>query len=238
MLDLDLIYEFDPPGAGRLSLLGDSVCAITEDIDIQVLYSAYMQGVFPWFSEEDGEPVIWHSPDPRFVLFPKDFHVPKSIKKFLKKSPYRYSMDEAFEDVISECSKMSRSNQDGTWIGEKIINAYTELHKEGLAHSIEVWDEDGKLCGGFYGVLIGSVFCGESMFTYKSDSSKSAFVLFMEAFFECGGVMLDSQVYTDNIARYGAKNISRSAFLKIESDALKTPLKGKLRKVFLEKCQI
>lgn len=226
LIDPSLIYRFPEPGTIYRDF-GDSICAVTEDIDLQLLYSAYMQGVFPWFSEDDGEPVVWHSTDPRFVLMPQEFHVPKSAVKFLKHTPYTYTMDKAFPQVMMECARQSREGQNGTWIGTMMLEAYTKFHEEGYAHSFEAW-KDGELVGGFYGILIGSVFCGESMFTKATDSSKSAFIIFMRAFIECGGMMLDSQSYTDNIARYGAKNISRSAFLKIEEKALYTPLKKDL----------
>ena len=207
--------------------LGDSIAFITEDIDLQVLYSAYMQGIFPWFSEEDNEPVIWHSPNPRFCIQPEDFHLPKRLERFLKHTPYSYTMDKCFDKVITECSLMNRKDQDGTWIGSKIIDSYTKLFQLGYAHSVEAWKDD-ELAGGFYGVLIGSVFFGESMFTKQNDSSKSAFAVFMKAFLACGGLLVDSQCYTNNIARYGARNISRDAFLRIEKKALRTPLEKDL----------
>lgn len=229
------IIKFPSPGQYRF--LGNSVCAITEDMNLEMLYSAYMQGIFPWFSEEDGEPVIWHSTNPRFVLFPEDFHVSKSLKKFLKKSPYSYTMDKCFSKVIEECGLMNREGQDGTWIGEKIKKTYTEFHEAGFAHSFEVWLGE-ELVGGFYGVLIGSVFCGESMFTKATDSSKSAFALFMETFIDCGGKMLDSQAYTDNIARYGAKNISRTAFLRFEKEFLHKSLEKDLKAEFEKRVSV
>lgn len=209
------------------------ICLITEDIDIQVLYSAYMQGVFPWFNEDDGDPVIWYSPDPRFCIRIENLHIPKSLSKFIKHTPYTYTMDKCFVRVMEECRNVKRQDQDGTWIGPKIINSYSQLHQAGLAHSFEVWHEE-RLVGGFYGVLIGSVFCGESMFTKMDNSSKSAFALFAKAFAECGGKLIDSQVYTDNIARYGAENISRNAFLRLEKEYLYTPLKYDLKEKFLE----
>lgn len=231
-LDTEKIIPFPEPNT-KYSFLSRQVCEITDSIPLQLLYSAYMQGVFPWFNEEDNEPVAWYSTDPRFVLLPEDFHCPKSLKKFMKKSPYTYTMDNCFRRVMTECGKMKRPDQDGTWIGPKMLDAYTKLHKAGYAHSFEVWHK-GRLAGGFYGVLIGSVFCGESMFTLEPDSSKSAFVLFMKAFKECGGIIVDSQSYTDNIARYGAKNISRDAFLRIEKEALKTPLQKDFNEEFMK----
>lgn len=235
LIDPSVIYEFPKPGTIYRDF-GNSICAVTDSIDLQLLYSAYMQGVFPWFSEDDGEPVVWHSTDPRFVLMPSDFHVPKSAAKFLRHTPYTYTMDKAFLQVMKECSLMKREGQNGTWIGDMMLEAYGKFHEEGYAHSFEVW-HGSELVGGFYGVLIGSVFCGESMFTKETDSSKSAFILFMKAFIECGGVILDSQSYTDNIARYGAKNISRTAFLNIEKKALFQPLKKDLSVEFEIQCE-
>ena len=234
LIDPTVIYQFPEPGTYYREY-GNSICAVTEDIDLQLLYSAYMQGVFPWFSEDEGEPVVWHSTDPRFVLLPSDFHIPKSAAKFLKHTPYTYTMDAAFTQVMTECAMQSRRGQNGTWIGSMMLEAYSKFHEEGYAHSFEVWHGD-ELAGGFYGVLMGSVFCGESMFTKESDSSKSAFILFMKSFIQCGGMIVDSQSYTDNIARYGAKNISRSAFRKIEEKALYTPLKKDLAVVFEIEC--
>lgn len=225
-LDPGKIIKFPKPKA-RFG----GIIAVTNDIPLQLLYSAYMQGVFPWFNEDGGEPVFWHSPDPRFCLPIEKLHVPKRLERFFKHNPYSYTMDRCFTRVMEECRNMKRPGQDGTWIGDKILNAYTEFHKAGYAHSVEAWYQ-GELAGGFYGVLIGSVFCGESMFTKRAESSKSAFVLFARAFASCGGRLIDSQVYTDNIARYGASNISRDAFLRLESEYLYQELSGDLKKCF------
>lgn len=227
----DRIIKFPMPRNER-----HNVCCYTESIPLQILYSAYMQGVFPWFNEDEGDPVLWYNPDPRFCLQMENLHVPKSIDKFLKHTPYTYTMDEDFTGVLEGCRMMNRPGQAGTWIGEKIIHSYTEFHDAGYAHSVEVW-HDGELAGGFYGVLIGSVFCGESMFTKESDSAKSAFVLFARAFASCGGRLIDSQVYTDNIARYGATNISRQAFLRLEKEFLYTPLACDIKTKFLESAE-
>ena len=198
---------------------GRGIVCVTDFINTDLLISAYLQGIFPWYNENEGEPVVWWSPDPRFVLLPEDVHVPKRLNRFIKNSPYSYTMDTCFEDVIQNCAKVKRPDQDGTWIGPSMIDVYCQLHEMGIAHSVEVWQED-ELVGGLYGVLIGQVFCGESMFSLKSDTAKSAFILFMQAFFESGGKLIDSQVYTDNIARFGAKNISRTAFLRLEKEYL------------------
>lgn len=231
-IDKERLMKFSKPDHDY-ACYGRQICRISDFMNVNLLYSAYMQGIFPWYSEDNGESVAWYSTDPRFVLMPEDFHCPKSLKKFLKHNPYTYTMDKCFTRVMEECRKMKRTDQDGTWIGKTMIETYTKFHKAGYAHSFEVW-KDGKLCGGFYGVLIGSIFFGESMFTLEPDSSKSAFALFMEAFKNAGGIILDSQSYTENIARYGAKNISRDAFLRIEKDALYTPLKKDLKTEFLK----
>ena len=222
-LDPGIIIEFPAPRRG--------ISMITRTIPLQLLYSGYMQGAFPWFNEDEGEPVVWHSPQPRFCLRMEDLHISRSIDRFLKHSPYAYTMDKDFAGVIEGCRKMNRKGQDGTWIGQKIMDAYCAFHKKGYAHSFEAWDGN-KLSGGLYGVLIGSVFFGESMFTIGPDSSKSTFAVFARAFSKCGGKLIDSQVYTDNMARYGAKNISRDAFLRLEGEYLYKPLEGNLADFF------
>jgi leucyl/phenylalanyl-tRNA--protein transferase len=140
-------------------------------------------------------------------------------------------MDRDFDRVIRNCAEMKRRNQNGTWLGPSMIQAYSTLHKLGIAHSVEAWYDD-DLAGGFYGVLIGRIFFGESMFTERSESSKSAFVKFVQAFRDCGGKLIDSQVYTDNISRFGARNISREAFLHLERQLLFEPLKKNLNEQF------
>ena len=227
-IDPAAIIAFPPPRS-RQPLR--NICAVTEDIPLQLLYSAYMQGIFPWFNEDEGDPVLWYSPEPRFCLRIEQLHVPRSIDRFLKHTPFTYTMDRCFSRVMEACRDMNRSGQNGSWIGEKMLAAYTAFHRAGYAHSIEAW-HGNELAGGFYGVLIGSVFCGESMFTRESESSKSAFVLFARAFAACGGRLIDSQVYTENIARYGAANISRDAFLRLEKEYLYLPLEGNLEETF------
>ena len=229
-LDQDKIW-YDEPLFFPKPLDRTGVCAVTEKLPLHLLYSAYLQGVFPWFDETEGEPVVWYNPDPRFCIQTQDFHVPKSIDRFLKHTPYTYTMDKCFERVMEGCRDAVRPGQNGTWIGDKMIKAYCALHREGFAHSVEAW-HDGELVGGFYGELFGSVFCGESMFTKESNSAKSAFVLFARAFFACGGKLIDSQVYTDNMARYGAKNISRDAFLRLEKEYITKPLSSDIQSFF------
>ena len=189
-----------------------------------MLLSAYYQGIFPWYSKD--EPILWWSPDPRFVLFPEELHVPSRLERFMRhneKLPenekFIYTMDAAFRSVITACSDVDRPGQDDTWITSDMINAYYEFHNTGYAHSFETW-QGGKLVGGFYGVQLGSMFFGESMFSLVPEASKCAFVNFMRIFRSCGGRLVDSQVYTDNLARFGGRNISRSAFLRLESNYL------------------
>ncbi len=207
------------------------IVAVTDTITRDMLCSAYLQGIFPWFNEDEGEPVVWWSPDPRFVLFPQEFHLPRRLQRFLRHTPYRYTMDTAFRQVIEACASVQRPEQEGTWIGPTMIEAYCDLFDCGVAHSVEVW-RDGQLAGGFYGVLVGQVFFGESMFSRQPDSSKSALALFVQAFRNCGGQLIDSQVYTSNLARFGARNISRTAFLRLEKELLSQELAGNLQGEF------
>lgn len=207
-----LSSDFELPAPGSVLEAYQDICFVTNDISVPVLVSGYRQGIFPWFNEEDGDPVLWQSPDPRFVIPIEELHISKTLKKFLKHTPYTYTVDKCFEEVMHQCELMKRPDQNGTWIGPKMKAAYKELHKLGYAHSIEVWHGD-KLVGGFYGELFGSLFCGESMFTIEDNSSSSAFVLFAQKFKECGGKMIDCQAYTDNMARYGAKEISREEYI-------------------------
>lgn len=204
--------QLPPPGSVDEEY--PDICFITEDINPAILLAAYKQGIFPWFNEENDEPVIWQSPDPRFIIPIEELHIPKTLKKFLKHSPYTYTMDKCFDQVMRECGTMERKDQNGTWIGKKMLKAYSKFHKMGYAHSFEVWHNE-KLVGGFYGILMGSLFCGESMFTLEDNSSSSAFVLFAQRFAECGGKLIDCQAYTDNMKRYGAREVPRQEYLKL-----------------------
>lgn len=195
-----------------------SVVAVGGNLSPGMLVSAYTQGIFPWFNDDD--PLYWQSPDPRFVILPETFHIPERLARSMKKEAFEIRADTAFERVINYCSGVVREGQSGSWITDDIIEAYMELHRAGIAHSVEAW-LDGQLAGGFYGVLIGDVFFGESMFTRVSDSSKTAFARFATHFFgPMGGRMIDSQVYTDNMARFGGINISRSAYIRKLQDCL------------------
>jgi leucyl/phenylalanyl-tRNA--protein transferase len=178
------------------------------DLTPQRLIQAYQLGIFPWFT--DGEPILWWSPDPRTVLYPKKIKVSRSLKKVLKKKHYSVSFDHDFEAVIEGCAA-PRANSPGTWLVPEMIDAYREQHQLGLAHSVEVW-HNNELVGGLYGMAIGSVFFGESMFSRATDSSKVALVHLSRRLTQWGFKMIDCQVYTKHLASLGAEEIPRSRF--------------------------
>ncbi len=185
-----------------------------------VLLSAYSQGIFPWFS--DDEPILWWSPDPRFVLYPENLHVTGTMRRIIKKKQFELALDQDFEAVIHACSSTPRKGQNGTWITEDMIEAYCELHRLGYAHSAEA-RLDGELVGGLYGVSLGSVFFGESMFSHVSDASKAVFIPLVQRLEREGFTLIDSQVYTDHLAGLGAVNIPRKTYLATLKKALRAP---------------
>jgi leucyl/phenylalanyl-tRNA---protein transferase len=190
-----------------------------------MLLSAYKQGIFPWFSE--GEPLLWWSPDPRFVLLPDQIHCPASLRKFLRKGRFELSLDKAFRAVISSCSRTRRPRQDGTWITDEMVEAYCDLHELGYAHSVEVWakapDGDKALVGGLYGVSLGRVFFGESMFSLEDNASKSGFIPLAWRLREEGFLLIDSQVHTDYVESLGGREIPRDEYLGRLAMALAAP---------------
>ena len=190
----------------------DGLLAAGGDLSSQRLLNAYRQGIFPWFSEAD--PILWWSPDPRMVLFPQEIKISKSLRKTLKKSGFTISLDRAFSDVMQSCSAPRSDDNDGTWIHPSMIEAYTSLHQQGAAHSVEVW-QDNKLVGGLYGVAIGHIFFGESMFSKVRDSSKVALVALCRQLQQWQFKLIDCQVYSEHLASLGARNISRSEFVSI-----------------------
>lgn len=189
----------------------DGLLAYGGDLSTERLLLAYQQGIFPWYNEP---PILWWSPDPRFVLFPNELKVSASMKQVLKKGVFEITFDEDFAGVIAGCKKSPRKGQDGTWITRDVQNAYIALHKQGFAHSVECW-QDGELVGGFYGVMLGDCFFGESMFAKVSNASKAAFITFVQKAANMGLKIIDCQVYTEHLASLGAKFIEREAFLKI-----------------------
>ncbi len=193
----------------------DGLLAVDGDLSPERLILAYRSGIFPWFSED--EPILWWSPDPRFILYPKDIKISHSMKKLLKKNTYKISFDTCFRDVISNCSNLRRES--GTWITNDMIEAYCKLHELGYAHSVEAWYED-KLVGGLYGISIGKCFFGESMFSTMSNASKAAFITLCKKLEEKEYVMVDCQVYTEHLESLGAVNISREKFLEIVEEGI------------------
>ncbi|MFZ5444919.1 MAG: leucyl/phenylalanyl-tRNA--protein transferase [Myxococcota bacterium] len=193
----------------------DGIIAVGGDLSPERLVQAYRRGIFPWYSE--GLPILWHCPDPRFVLEPKAMHVPKSLRKVMKRGTYEVRLDTAFDQVIDGCARTPRPGQRGTWITRDMRKAYLRLHQLGLAHSAETW-LDGQLVGGLYGVSLGRVFYGESMFARADDASKVAFVTLVEWMQAWGVELVDCQQETEHLARFGAVPWPRTRFI----DALAT----------------
>lgn len=194
----------------------DGLLATGGDLSTARLILAYRSGIFPWYSKP---PVLWWSPDPRFVLFPEELKVSASMKQILKKQVFRITVNQNFEAVIGHCRYTYRQGQDGTWITDPMQEAYTQLHREGYAVSVECWLQD-KLVGGLYGIRMGHIFFGESMFSHVSNASKAAFITFVQWAREEGLALVDCQVYTDHLASLGARFISRASFLDLLSTHL------------------
>ena len=188
----------------------NGLIAIGGDLSLPRLLNAYQHGIFPWFSE--GEPILWWSPNPRMVLFPDALKISNSLKKTLKNKPFDVRFNTAFHQVISACSHTPRAGQPGTWITQDIIEAYCTLHNAGYAISAECW-QDNTLVGGCYGVKIGKMFYGESMFHLVTDASKVAFVHLVQKLKSEGVGLIDCQMKTAHLARFGAKEISRDDFI-------------------------
>ena len=209
----------DPfPPAGAADRYG--ILCLGGDLSVERLLDAYSRGIFPWY--DDDQPIIWHSPDPRFVVFPDKVRMSKSMRQVLNRKEFTITADTAFEQVIRACSETPRRKQDGTWITPDMIDAYIRLHDEGYAHSIEAW-KDGSLAGGLYGVSLGRIFCGESMFTRVSNASKAAFISLAEALRQREFMVIDSQVHTDHVESLGGESISRNRYLLILREAIRHP---------------
>ncbi|MCH4873281.1 MULTISPECIES: leucyl/phenylalanyl-tRNA--protein transferase [Pseudomonas] len=189
------------------------------DLSADRLVQAYRHGCFPWFSE--GQPILWWSPDPRTVLFPEELHVSRSLAKLLRQQRYQVSFDRDFEAVIQACAA-PRRDADGTWITDDMQNAYTELHARGHAHSVEVWDH-GELVGGLYGLAMGQLFFGESMFSRADNASKFGFVTLVKHLQAWGFVLIDCQMATRHLESLGARSIPRQQFADYLRDHLDQP---------------
>ncbi|GGC90252.1 leucyl/phenylalanyl-tRNA--protein transferase [Flavobacterium lutivivi] len=190
----------------------DGILAIGGDLSPERLILAYKSGIFPWF--DDNEPILWWSPPRRMVVFPKVYRTSKSIRNIINRNIFKVTFNTCFKEVIKNCQQIKRQGQYGTWLTDDMVDAYLKLHEMGLAKSIEVWQDD-ELVGGLYGVDLGKVFCGESMFSKVSNASKIGFVWLINHLKENNYLLLDCQVHNDHLEKLGAFEIERDVFLKI-----------------------
>ena len=216
---LNARLAFPPPELADES----GLLAVGGDLRPERLLLAYSLGIFPWYS--DGLPILWYSPDPRLVLESGDLAVSKSLRKTLRRRHYRVTLDTAFDRVIRACADAPRPGQHGTWITEDMVRAYQQLYELGYAHSAEAW-LDGELAGGLYGVSLGAGFFGESMFARADDASKVAFVTLVEQLGRWGIDLIDCQVHTEHLARFGAVEWPRERFLRRLAGALAKPTRS------------
>ena len=199
--------SFPPPHLA----IQEGLLAVGGDLGSERLLVAYRNGIFPWYSE--GEPILWWSPDPRLVLYPEELRVSRSLRKVIKRDLFEITVDQRFHDVIRACAEAKRSYGEGTWITDEMKSAYCGLHRQGYAHSVEAWQGE-RLVGGLYGIAIGRVFFGESMFSRVSNASKVAFVALVENLKRLRFKLIDCQVRTDHLMRFGAREIPRKTFLE------------------------
>ena len=203
----------------------EGLLAVGGDLSRERLLLAYRMGIFPWYSE--GEPVLWWSPDPRLVLYPEAMHVSKTLKKVLRQDRFELTVDTVFDRVIRACAALRLQDGQGTWIVDEMIEAYNRLHADGYAHSVEAWQDD-QLVGGLYGVSLGHAFFGESMFSRVSNASNAALITLVSHLRSSSFSLIDCQVTTAHLQRFGAQEIPRDRFLDELKTALQTPtLKGK-----------
>lgn len=205
LLDPDTISFPDP----ELTHSESGLLAVGGDLSPERIHFAYQLGIFPWFNP--GEEFLWWCPDPRFVLFPHDLKVSKSMRKILRDEVFTFTQNKCFRKVMEECQQMYRPEQDGTWISDELIDSFVQLHDQGIAKSIEVW-QDEELVGGFYGIQIGKVFCGESMFAKVSNASKAGFIYFMQ---NENLELMDCQIHSEHLESLGATMISKQEYLTI-----------------------
>ena len=213
MIILNADIKFPPVEAAD----ENGILAIGGNLSTERLLLAYRSGIFPWYNE--GEPILWWCPDPRFVLFPNELKVSKSMQTVLNNGKFRFTINRAFERVIQQCKTAYRKEQDGTWISPAIENAYTQLHQLGHAHSAEAW-LNGELVGGLYGIRIGRMFFGESMFSKVSNASKFAFINYIQQLKKEGLALVDCQVYTAHLESLGARMITRERFMELLAENL------------------
>jgi leucyl/phenylalanyl-tRNA--protein transferase len=206
-LDESMRFEFPSPVQAE-----DNIVALGGNLSPGMLLSAYEQGVFPWYNPED--PVIWQSPEPRFIIFPSTLHISQSMKKVLRGGEYEIALDRNFEAVIRGCAEADRPGQGGTWITADIIEGYTAMHRLGYEHSAEAW-YGGELAGGLYGMRLGRCFFGESMFARRANASKAAFLTLARLLFDDGVTFIDCQAWTRHLASLGGIETSRKMFLRL-----------------------
>ncbi len=210
---LDSSLGFPPPEHADAS----GLLAVGGDLEPERLLLAYSLGIFPWYQE--GQPILWHAPDPRMVLVPSELRVSRSLEKAIRRAPFDLKLDTGFERVVTACSQVERPDEPGTWITDDMLRAYCRLHSLGFAHSAEAWDGE-ELVGGLYGVSLGGCFFGESMFARRSNASKLAFVALVAQLEVWGFDLVDCQVYTEHLARFGARHCSRDEFGKTLASSL------------------
>ncbi len=221
LLTKDLL--FPPPDFAR----EDGLLAVGGDLSVPRLVLAYCQGIFPWYSLRG--PILWWSPDPRLVLDPSTFHVSRRLERTIRQGRFRVTVDTAFEQVIRACSEIRLKKGEETWLTPEMIKAYIELHNQGVAHSAEAWEGD-RLVGGLYGIALGRMFAGESMFTKASNASKVAFVMLIRRLRDWGFAMIDCQVTSLHMLSVGAKEVPRSEFLNRLNILINLPSKAPIGK--------
>jgi len=216
-------------------LAEDGLLALGGDLRPERLLLGYTQGIFPWYAEN--LPILWHSPDPRMVMTTRDLVVQRSLRKVIKRRPYELTFDTAFRDVLRGCAEVPRPGQNGTWLIPEMVEAYSKLFELGFAHSIEAWRGD-ELVGGLYGVSLGGAFFGESMFARAPDASKIAFVASVRQLDAWGIQLIDCQVHTEHLARFGAYEIPRADYLTMLTRALDEPTRRGRWKLELDAAEL
>ncbi len=191
--------------------------AVGGDLSPERLLLAYRSGIFPWY--DASQPIVWYAPDPRFVLFPNKLKVSRRMRPILNQGRFTITYDTQFHEVIRHCQQITRPGQSGTWITEEMRRAYCYLHALGHAHSVEVWQK-GALVGGLYGLIVGTVFCGELMFSLADNASKIGFITLVRQLQQRGFTMIDCQVHTPHLEKWGAENISRAQYMQLLSQGL------------------
>lgn len=189
----------------------NGLLAVGGDMHPDRLLAAYQAGIFPWYDASDAYP-LWWSPDPRFVLYPQKLRVSKTMRQVLRRGEYRISLNEAFDHVVALCGQVPRRGQLGTWITPDLRQAYLELHRRGITHSVEAWHE-GQLVGGLFGASIGACFVGESMFALRSNASKAAFIVLVQELERLGFELIDCQLHTEHLESLGAEHIGRDEYI-------------------------